>query len=115
MQSPASGRQFFKFRQNRLPFWNAVFLALIPLPLLAAAPPRAAERVAVTLTDIGAELRTFEAPGTHPVPWWPHVVNAGWGGGRGGPERNGGWLDKHWELLDYVDRSGDYTTHDYLK
>jgi hypothetical protein len=89
-------------------------LAVFPVSLSAAVPPQAADRVAVTWPDIGAELRAFEEPVTHPVPWWPHVVNAGWGGGRGGPERNGGWLDKHWELLDYVDRSGDYTTHEYL-
>ena len=37
------------------------------------------------------------------------------GGGGGGPERNGGWLDRHWELVDYLDRSADYTTHDWLK
>jgi hypothetical protein len=101
-------------QQGGLARWYAIFVALLPLPLSAAVPPRAAERVTVRLPDIGAELRAFEEPTVHPVPWWPHVVNAGWGGGRGGPERNGGWLDKHWELLDYVDRSGDYTTHEYL-
>jgi len=100
--------------QSKLTSCRALLLALIPLPLSAAVPPRAEEPVTVALPDVGAELRAFEEPAVHPVPWWPHVVNAGWGGGRGGPERNGGWLDEHWELLDYVDRSGDYTTHEYL-
>ena len=102
-------------QQGKPVLWYALLLALIPLPLSAAVPPQAAEPVAVTLPDVGADLRAFDEPAMHPVPWWPHVVNAGWGGGRGGPERNGGWLDKHWELLDYVDRSGDYTTHEYLE
>lgn len=101
-------------RQKPLAPWSVILLALMPIPLSGAVPPQAAERVRVTLPDIGDELRAFDEPAAHPVPWWPHVVNAGWGGGRGGPERNGGWFDEHWELLDYVDRSGDYTTHDYL-
>ncbi len=57
----------------------------------------------MTLPDVGAELRALDEPAARPVPWWPHILNAGWGGGRGGPERTGGWLDKHWELLDYVE------------
>lgn len=76
--------------------------------------PRSAEPIEVKLPDVGAELRRFDAPERDPLPWWPHVVNAGWGGGRGGPERNGGWLDRHWPLVDYIDRSADYTTHEYL-
>ena len=73
--------------------------------------PRARERAAVTLPDLGAELRAFARTR---VSWWPHVVNAGWGGGRGGPERKGGWLDEHWLLVDYLDRSADYSTHEWL-
>lgn len=83
-------------------------------PGIGAELPRASQPIQVTLPDFGAELRRFDAPEREPVPWWPHVVNAGWGGGRGGPERNGGWLDRHWPLVDYIDRSGDYTTHEYL-
>ena len=59
-------------------------------------------------------VRAFDDPEAKPVSWWPHVVNAAWGEGRGGPERNGGWLDQNWELVDYLDRSADYTTHEYL-
>ncbi|HUT92068.1 MAG TPA: hypothetical protein VMY37_21415 [Thermoguttaceae bacterium] len=80
----------------------------------AAGPPEAGEPVVVRLPDFGAELRAFDDPETRPVAWWPHVVNAAWGEGRGGPERNGGWLDRNWELVDYIDRSADYTTHEYL-
>jgi hypothetical protein len=76
--------------------------------------PRSDDSIEVKLPDFGAELRRFDAPERTPIPWWPHVVNAGWGGGRGGPERNGGWLDRHWPLVDYLDRSADYTTHEYL-
>ncbi len=76
--------------------------------------PSAGKQVSIVLPDFGKELRAFDAPERHPVKWWPYVVNAGWGGGRGGPERLGGWLDQNWKLIDYLDRSGDYTTHEYL-
>ncbi len=89
-------------------------LALLLGQASAAVIPSADQQVAVTLPDFGAELRSFEAPADRPISWWPHVVNAGWGGGRGGPERRGGWLDEHWKLIDCLDRSADYTTHDYL-
>jgi hypothetical protein len=87
---------------------------LFVTPSLATDLPRAADAVQVKLPDCGAELRRFDAPEREPLPWWPHVVNAGWGGGHGGPERKGGWLDRHWPLVDYLDRSADYTTHEYL-
>jgi len=80
----------------------------------AAPLPQAPEPATVVLPDYGAEVRTFDAPDRQPVGWWPHVVNAAWGGGRGGPERRGGWIDKHWPLVDYLDRGADYTTHEYL-
>jgi len=70
--------------------------------------------VTVTLPDFGAEVRAFRDPEAKPISWWPHVVNAAWGDGRGGPERNGGWLDENWPLVDCIDRSADYTTHEYL-
>jgi len=93
----------------------AFLLALLFVtPSLAVDLPRAADAVQVKLPDFGAELRRFDTPEREPLAWWPHVVNAGWGGGRGGPERNGGWLDRHWPLVDYLDRSADYTTHEYL-
>ncbi len=79
--------------------------------LRAGVPPRANQHVTVKLPNYGSELRAFDAPRQHPVAWWPHVVNAGWGGGGGGGERIGGWLDRNWQLVDYLDRSGDYTTH----
>ncbi len=80
----------------------------------AASLPQAPQPATVVLPDYGAEVRAFDAPDRQPVAWWPHVVNAAWGGGSGGPERRGGWIDKNWPLVDYLDRSADYTTHDYL-
>jgi hypothetical protein len=74
--------------------------------------PRAAEKPVVHLPDIGTEVRAFDDPVKRPVAWWPHVVNAAWGGAS---ERPGTWLDKNWELVDYVDRSGNANCHDYLK
>ena len=69
---------------------------ILSISAAAAAPlPEASDPVAVELPDFGAELRAFDDPEANPVGWWPHVVNAAWGDGRGGPERNGGWLDEH--------------------
>jgi len=95
-----------------------VFLALLSECCVGesiAALPRANEQASVILPDFSAELRAFYEQEKRPVKWWPYVINAGWGDGRGGPERNGGWLDKNWKLIDYLDRSADYTTHKYLK
>ena len=89
-----------------------LYLSLTPM-LTAATLPEADEPVVVTLPDFGAELRSFDDPLATPVAWWPHVVNAAWGDGRGGPERNGGWLEKNWELVDYLDRSA-VIDHDWL-
>jgi len=75
-------------------------------PGLPSGPP-----VEVVLPDYGAEVRAFEA---RPPAWNEGVVNAAWGGGRGGPERAGGWLKEHWPLLDVIDRSADYSSHEYL-
>ena len=93
----------------------AHFAFIACLCITFGALPDADEQVSVTLPDFGAELRAFDEPDGKAVGWWPHIINAGWGGGRGGPERNGGWLDKNWILIDYLDRSADYTTHEYLK
>lgn len=92
--------------------------ALVVVQLLntgtAQVLPRAAEPAQVVLPDYGAEVRAFDVPENRPVSWWPHVVNAAWGGGRGGPERRDGWLQKNWILVDYLDRSADYTSNEYL-
>jgi len=98
----------------RYAFWT-ILLAPLASSVAGELLPRASEPVEVVLPDFGAEVRAFDAPDRRPVAWWPHVVNAAWGGGRGGPERRGGWLDEHWEMVDYLDRSADYTTHEYLK
>lgn len=91
--------------------WQSVVVTCLCSVGLCASLPQAPERAMVALRDLGAELRAFER---QPVSWWPHVVNAAWGGGRGGPERRGGWLDENWELVDTIDRSADYSTHGYL-
>ncbi len=95
---------------------HATWIALLaPVPARAAAQPRAAEPVRIVLPNYGADLRAFDAPVREPVEWIEHMVNAGMGGGRGGPERTGGWLDKHSVLIDYIDRSGDYVSHRWLR
>ena len=98
---------------NRLS-WFVLLAIVAPAEMPGAALPETDERPAIALPDFGAELRAFDAPYRQPVAWWPHVVNAAWGGGRGGPQRNGGWIDQNWEFVDCLDRSGDYSTHEYL-
>jgi len=88
-----------------------VFLA----SAVALAAPRSTERPELVLPNYAREVAAFDYPLRHRIAWHEHVVNAGWGGGRGGPERRGGFFDKHWVLIDYVDRSGDYPMHGYLK
>jgi len=89
-------------------FWLASTASAAPLP-------KDPEPATVVLPDYGADVRAFDAPDRQPVGWWPHVVNAPWGGGSGGTERQGGWIDENWPLVDCLDRSGDYTSHEYLK
>ncbi|NOZ20943.1 MAG: hypothetical protein GXP25_07610 [Planctomycetes bacterium] len=74
-----------------------------------------ADTIKIVLPDYGKDLRVFNAPIKEPVHWTQFVVNAGWGGGGGGRERMGGWIDRHFPLIDYVDRSADYTSHAWLK
>ncbi|MGD9496905.1 MAG: hypothetical protein AB7Y46_11435 [Armatimonadota bacterium] len=98
-------------------------LAQIVLVLLAFTPcapaielPVAAQEPQLILLDYGAELRAFSYPDEHPISWHRFMVNAGYGEGRGGPARlPGQWFDRNWILCDYIDRSGDYASHDYLK
>ncbi len=79
--------------------------------LADAAPlPRETQPAQPVLPDL-TQVRDFQ---TQPVSWWPYVINAGWGGGRGGPERLEGWTADNWLLLDVLDRSGDFTSNDWL-
>jgi len=78
--------------------------------------PPSDEQPQVILPDYGAELRAFNYPDKHPISWHEFMLNAGYGEGRGGPSRQPGkWFDQNWMLCDYLDRSGDYISHDYLK
>ncbi len=96
-------------------WYMVAMVVVVTASVVQAAPlPMADDPVTVALPDFGAEVRAFNDPVERPVSWWPHVLNACWGEGRGGPERNGGWLDENWMLVDYIDRSADYTTHEYL-
>lgn len=90
--------------------WVTVVAALLALAAHAAVLPRAAEQAQPVLPDL-TKVRDFQP---QPVSWWPYVINAGWGGGRGGPERLQGWTGDHWMLLDYLDRSSDFTSNDWL-
>jgi len=89
-----------------------ILVGLWSVLALAVELPRTPERATVALPNFSQEVLAFER---EPVDWLGRVVNAGWGGGRGGPERIGGWLDQNWLLVDYLDRSADYTSHEWLK
>ncbi len=81
----------------------------------AGAADSTSKALRVILPDYLRDVRTFNDPLARPVSWTRYVVNAGWGGGRGAPARKGGWIDKHFELIDYIDRSGDYVSHHWLR
>ncbi|MDP6360333.1 MAG: hypothetical protein QF473_34785, partial [Planctomycetota bacterium] len=91
-------------------------------PLIAAAArlhgeslPLSKEPLTIRLPDYGADIRAFNDTMDAPVEWTKYVVNAGMGEGRAARERQGGWLAKNWVLMDYMDRSGDYVSHRWLK
>ena len=69
----------------------------------------------IVLPDYVKDLRGFNTPLAEPVHWAEFVVNAGWGGGGGATERKNGWIATHFPLIDYVDRSGDYVSHQWLE
>ena len=77
--------------------------------------PKAGEPISVVLPDYASDVYAFDTPEREVTSWWPHAVNAAWGGGSGGTERKGGWIDQHWMLVDYLDRSQDYASHEYLR
>jgi len=95
----------------------AALLLLVLAPYAHATDlPVAAEQAQIVLPDYPAELRAFSYPDEHPISWHSFMVNAGYGEGRGGPARlPGKWLDQNWLLCDYIDRSGDYASHEWLK
>ena len=94
-----------------LPLFAMLDVSAAPAPSL----PRAQDDLEIVLPDYGAEIRAFNDPVTEPVEWTKYVVNAGFGDGRSAPERRGGWIAKNWMLMDYMDRSGDYVSHRWLK
>ncbi|MGC9319685.1 MAG: beta-galactosidase trimerization domain-containing protein [Armatimonadota bacterium] len=78
--------------------------------------PVADEQPQVVLPDYAAELRGFDYIDEHPISWHRFMVNAGYGEGRGGPDRQPGrWFDENWMLCDYLDRTGDYASHQCLR
>jgi hypothetical protein len=87
--------------------WIASVCHALPLP-------GANERVVPRLPDLTRVVSGFDRAERAPVSWSQYVINAGWGGGRGGPERQDGWIAKHWMLIDYLDRSGDFTSNEWL-
>ena len=98
--------------------WLAVALLTVLLTSCVHAIdlPVADEAPEVVLPDYAAELRAFDYPEQHPISWHGFMLNAGYGEGRGGPERlPGAFMDKNWILCDYLDRSGDYVSHEWLK
>lgn len=74
------------------------------------------EEPQLVLPDYAADLRGFDYPDRHPISWHSFMINAGFGGGRGGPGRlPGAFLDENWLLCDYIDRSADYASHEWLR
>ncbi|MFI5315071.1 MAG: beta-galactosidase trimerization domain-containing protein [Myxococcota bacterium] len=64
--------------------------------------------------DVAAELRAFSAS---PPAWSADVVNAVLGEGPiAQRERQAGWLSEpeNWELVDFVERASNYSTHGWL-
>ena len=101
---------------NCLPIVSvAVLLGLSAHGAAAASLPRAREPLQIRPRPFWEEVRAFDDPVSRPVAWTTFVVNAGFGGGRGASERWKGWIAEHWQLLDYMDRSGDYASHHWLK
>jgi len=88
--------------------------ALLATALSAAAVLPEGAPVETRVPDVAAELREF-APS--PPAWSDDVVDAVLGGGTiAQEERRSGWLApaENWELVDYVDRAYNYTTHGWL-
>ena len=104
-----------KLRMEMMTLKNRVFLcaSLAVCVVRAQVPPKGGD-VEVVLPDYSAELQAFDESIRTPVEWHRYIVNAGFGGGRGGPERKGGWLNENYVLMDYLDRSGDYVSHEWL-
>ncbi|MFW6155753.1 MAG: beta-galactosidase trimerization domain-containing protein, partial [Armatimonadota bacterium] len=98
------------------PWVAALMTVLVVTCAYAADLPVADEEPQVVLPDYAAELRAFDSPDRHPISWHSFMVNAGYGSGRGGPGRKpGAFMDTNWILCDYLDRSGDYVSHEWLK
>ncbi|HXZ84678.1 MAG TPA: beta-galactosidase trimerization domain-containing protein, partial [Myxococcota bacterium] len=88
--------------------------ALLATALSAASVLPAGTPVETRAPDVAAELREF-APS--PPGWSADVVDAVLGHGSiAQEERRSGWLaqPENWELVDYVDRAYNYTTHGWL-
>ncbi len=96
----------------------SVLMALTPTQEVAAGPDSFAlpvgSPVEIVLPDYMAEVLAFEAS---PPAWNEGIVNMGWGGGRGGPERRDGWIadPSNWLLFDAFDRSADHRGQGWLE
>lgn len=98
------------------PWVVAMMTVLLASCVQAIDLPIADEQPQLVLPDYAAELRAFDYPDRHPISWHGFMVNAGYGTGRGGPGRRpGAFMDTNWILCDYLDRSGDYVSHEWLK
>ena len=95
-----------------------VLMALLAAQEVAPGPDRPAlpvgPPVEIVLPDYMAVVQAFEAS---PPAWNEGIVNMGWGGGRGGPERRDGWIadPRNWLLFDAFDRSADHRGQGWLK
>ena len=76
--------------------------------------PRSHEAPRLVLPNYAREVPAFSAESRQPIGWHSYLVNAGFGGGNA-RECRGGFLDRHWQLVDCVDRTAHYSAHGYLK
>ncbi|MCP4006391.1 MAG: hypothetical protein GY725_19605 [bacterium] len=106
----------FFFSRNPSSFALVACLAasIISGSALAEPLPRG-PAVEIELPDYLTEVREFRSS---PPAWNETIVNAasGHGTGAGATRETGWWRDPdNWLLIDYVDRSGNLTTHQYLE
>lgn len=80
---------------------------------VGAQVPRSDEAPRLVLPDYSTEVPGVSTETRQPIGWHFYPVNAVYGGNT--REKRGGFLDRHWQCIDYVDHSSNYSYHGYLK
>ena len=69
--------------------------------------PRSDEAARVVLPNYAREVPAVSAERRQPIGWHSYAVNAVYGGNT--REKRGGFSDRHWQCIDCVDHSNNYT------